>query len=178
MAPGEIEVMDYEKCRSLIHSRCWHFANCNPGVNVSDLESLGNELYMKATEGFNPDNGTQFITYLTTILNNSFAEYLNTRDLQIEAFVGDIPDIPSLVTRVTPARMAEVKDDLMAMGSDAKAIVGIFLEAPAEVLKIGMADTPKEIRGALFNFLHDVEGWGINRIYDAIREVKETVRRM
>lgn len=171
--------MDYEKYHDLIRSRAWHYSRCNPGVNVSDLESLGNELFMKAVDGFDAANGAVFGTYLVTILNNGFSRFLNTRDLQMDDFSGDIPDIPSLTTTCTPAHMAMVKDDLMAMGHDAKAIAAIFLDSPTTVLKdIGFADTPKEIRGALIDFLRNTKGWGINRIYDAIKEVRETVRRM
>ena len=168
--------MEYEEVEKMIHSLAWSFAQRNTGVNVSDLESLGDGVFMDARRTHNPMKG-RFSTYLFKALRNEFAREVNGRDVQM-GFRGEEleqGEVQAPVTWMNPARIIEIKDQIDSMSEDARTITNIFLESPAEVLRITGQESPREIRGILIKFLH-VRGWGWSRIYQTLKEVKQTVR--
>lgn len=155
--------------------------------------SESNRLFMRAFEKW--DKERPFSTFLFRVLTNGLIDFVRKTDvplsverLRIELGVPSTPDddqdrdvsertyLPDDKT-IHPADSLHRKELLDGLSSDAKYIVRLLLEGPAEFIDILGSEPPKIIRGAIKNHLRDC-GWKWADIWASFREIKLMVSQL
>jgi hypothetical protein len=135
---------------------------------LADFLSLGHTVFMDTLDVWEPKKGS-FSTLLTIKLRTGFIDYTRKFDVPVEQTAPDQLDERS------PFDICSFKDMLSSMSEEAKEIVNIILDAPAETLDIIGTEPPKMIRGAIQRYLHYELGWHWRKIWRAFRELKGAI---
>ena len=169
----------YKASTPILEARAHHVAIIT-GFPQDELRSEADVLFMKAVRKWNPDRtatGTaSFSTFLFRVVHNGLLSYTRAEcrapapDYEWDADTAIHP----AATR--PDDAAGWKDELASMGEDARNVVALVLEAPAELIDLlrCYAPTNGAFRTALTKFLTRHWGWTRPRavaVFDEIRKV-------
>ena len=169
---------DYELCRPYLS----HIAlrlHYKTGFDYKELVSKANELFVESWYTYDPDEfpNTKLTTYVTSQVTPRLRNYVFRRDpmCQDDEWHGD--RLHSRHPEWHPRKRLELKETIDGMSEEAKFVVSVILDCPAEILELDGTEKPKTIRGALVRYLRE-SGWAWSLIWDTFKEVKTTVARM
>jgi hypothetical protein len=113
-------------------------------------------LFVRACNGYDPNKGA-LETFVYANVKNGLIKWGRKNDLPLD------PDcIPEQVTRMTPRWQLETKEWLAALSEEAKEVVTIILNGPAEVLEL-TSTNGKNMIGDLRKYLLSTKCWGDRR---------------
>jgi DNA-directed RNA polymerase specialized sigma24 family protein len=154
----------YSDCVNLLRDTVWGFVRRNQ-IKPHEFEEMmaeANMLFMKAYRSYEPNNGTQFSTWLCIIVwdglfqtvRRQFRWYKNCRQ-----------------SRPMPKKQdGQEHIDLMdEMSQDAKQLFLLFKETPEDLLQLIGGRKPRKV---LFEHLNS-EGWSRKQIQTAWRDLRE-----
>lgn len=139
------------------------------GGDREELKAVANLAYMRAYNGYKR-NGAKFSTYLYHVV---WHEMLNHDERERRA----VPTVPDEVLRDAESRTEaefDMVDFARGMSRDAKAVVGMVLDSPAEVALV-LDGGRRRMRSVLFDYLEGI-GWSLRRIAESFREIGEALQ--
>lgn len=170
-----VEHFDIIKAKAIHYSRM-------TGRNVSDLISIGNILFLKAWESWDPKKQSSFKSWLNYWLRGMLDE-VGRLDLPPTS-QGEAIDLePMYITEenyeLSEYRDIDYRESIESLSGnisrEARLVLAIVLNGPSDVLGVAEDATPRAIRGALKAYLEDLGyGWRAwRRVRDEIVGVME-----
>lgn len=163
----------YEDYAHMIEGLAWRYRWLD---EVEDLISEGKLAYMKARETWNPKLG-KFSTWLMAIFSNRL------RDLAKEKkrMAGVIRRGVSLDNMMCPKATHPMAgqfflDGLVGLGQEARDVVQMLLDAPAEIVE-ELGQTPSSRRAGVRDLLVN-QGTPTAKAYAILREIKRRIRQL
>jgi RNA polymerase sigma factor (sigma-70 family) len=182
----------YTEYQDLINKRAWSWHRTS-GVPFEDLQAQGNLIFCEALECFDEDQSS-FSTWLTLRLNQKlyiYIRYLIVRK-QRETYFG-LPDMLleedneddlegiQFVSDDTynPERTVIFSDTIDNLSDEAKQVVNIIFNSPAELTELLQASSRRGMVGVLKRHLKDIRRtkpirWTWVTIEKTLRELRMT----
>jgi len=160
----------FEQHTALLHKLSHLYAN-RCGRPEKDVFQQACYLFMQATEGFIPERGVKFVTYLYPCVQNGLIDWGKKNDLPPDPVT--IPDQMALTP--TPDKALMMKEWIEDLSDECREVAMIILNGPAEVLDIPLTAGKKIIMGALRRHLRETKDWSWPHIWNVLRETKRSV---
>lgn len=168
----------YDDVRKLIYDIAHAFVR-RYGGDFNEYVSEGNFVYMKAYESWRPDGGANFTTYLWGCVWHALLD-LQKRRIRRERFCPwSLDQTGEDETRVNAATVPARQERVFStegFTTDAKIVIDLVLEAPAELLTM-VTEKGGEIRNwrsSLREYLREM-GWTANRIAESFKEIGDLI---
>ena len=167
----------YEEFYPMIKNRARSWARPGiVGLEKEDLESIGNEVFLKCCSAYDPDK-CKFSTWLWKCLNNEF--YLACNVQKRPPKCEDIDSLPISIGSNGAGIESRVafKDILQRLSPDAQYIVNSALHTPIELIEQARKETGavRVCKKRLQRHLVDNEGWGIGRCWRGFKEIEKVL---
>jgi hypothetical protein len=160
----------YQDHEKILWDRAWSFAS-STGHPVEDLVSVGRSAFMRAWKGYDPGRGGAFGTLFYQVLNRELARYVGKyRPSEREA-----PEEGSLFTNPDPTSRMSVEELLAEVSREAREVLTLLIQAPAEILGVFGWSNPKALRGRVRTYLREERGWTWRKIDEVMREMRKAV---
>lgn len=161
----------YEDYKKMICQRAFIFSVAY-NVPFDELVDEGNCLFAEALKKYDARRAN-FSTFLWRVLNTRLSDFCTRWWLQIPLYEEIVTNVATM--QPTIQHEIQISEQLQQLSNVAKMLTDTVLSGPCEILGIPPESTPKKVRGALAQWLHDVkkQPWPI--IWDAMREVKTMV---
>jgi hypothetical protein len=154
--------MEYDR---LFRARAWSWAKTT-GADQQELYQVAWVAYLRNQTRV--DENQYPAAYLFRVADSAILSFLQEqrKEDQVEANLsGDAP--------VMPDRALEIKQQLAGLSHEARQVVRLLLEGPAEVLGLVGDETPRKIRASIVRHLR--QRYSHAKSYAVMREVKEAV---
>jgi hypothetical protein len=163
----EAKFVKYER---LLHKLAWEAAS-RCGRPERELYAEACFQFMRVTETWDEERG-QFGTFLYRCVWNGLAQW-GMRNKLVD--LGDEQYTPEATTSITPESTLKLKDWLESLSEEARQVVRIILDGPAEVLDLGVDGCKCITRKMLREYLRE-QGWQWKVIHRVMVELKEGIK--
>jgi len=156
----------YQDVKNWIHSIVWQFCARHPEVDQDDCLSVANMGFMLAMDKY--DGRTEVTTWLGVRIRFNLLSMLMPRKMDtLVQYSGDqeLFDGPRNLER------RPLMEKVEELSEDAIFVVGLALEAPAEVVALQEGKTR---RGAIRSYLRSL-GWSLQQVRDSFTEIREVL---
>ena len=137
----------YISSQGTIRDQVYRIAGSNDHLR-DELLSDADMLFMKAVTRYN--GRCKFNTFLVVLLRNGFADFMR----KYEAPLCEAPAVDEPAPSGDPSDSCGFRDLVRALSDEARGVVQILIDGPAEALHIIGTEPPKMIRGAITRFLY------------------------
>lgn len=152
----------------MIQKKAWSYQRTS-GIDIDELMSEGDMIFMRAIEKW--DGKRPFGTFLWTCLDNGFRKFMVKVDVP-----GDQEILESLSDpEPVPGSRMMFREIVEGLSKEARDVVTMILNGPAEALDIIGSEPPKMIRGAIQRHLVNDLGMTHRKSWEVINELKEVV---
>lgn len=163
----------YADVEKLIYDTAWKFRK-QFGGDIDELIADANTHFMRAytATSFDPLKSC-FTTWVRNIVwRGLLADHTTARRRRVRV-------IPTDVEFQEPAkedRSGKIGEMLTELSEDAKMVVSLVLQPPAELYyeSVRRGDKPRNLRSALRDYLHTI-GWGLERVAESFSEIKDVL---
>lgn len=163
----------YPQVETLLECIAWDFVRRYPRLRIEDVRTEAYHCFMTAARRFNPDCGAQFKTWCRFIVTHRLKSYV--RSLAQDRLVPvENEELCAHVGTTTQQRPASL-DIVSEMGEDARELVSLLVESPAEILETG-ARTTRDLIRSVREYLMDRKGWKRDHFRRTFVEVQDTLR--
>lgn len=178
----------YEDVEKLIYHTVWGFISSHGG-DFDELCSIANQVFMDVYNGgWQPDKGTTFTGFLALCITRRLQDnYWNEKRHQMASldYSNECSYDDGTFGSVSSAGEVEdyrcstkfnFSDFTEEMSEDAKTVVKLVLETPAELTEVAMGKggDPRNWRSTIRDFLCSI-GWSYERVSKSFNEVRGTL---
>jgi hypothetical protein len=158
----------YESHKQLIFKEVWR-ASLLYSIAWDELLSVAHIAFLKTERNWKESRG-KFSTLLVSIIRNEFKLYI--RDMPPLSYEQQV-ERASL--KYSPSKAITLEDTVSTLSKEAKHVINLFLDGPAEALGIKGYEPPKIIRSLLKRHLILERGWSHVTYHNAMNEVRQFV---
>lgn len=157
----------------------WHDTT---GVGQDELWHEAHTAFACAVRSFDATKGSKFSTYLYRCVENQMAYAVKKwNKVAAPMIVQDADGNEVNPADLQPApqdREWMLRDEVDSLSDDAKTVVELLLDTPAELATIlsENSNAPKLQRGSLKRYLQEQHGWSLTKVWDTFREIDFWVR--
>jgi len=162
----------YDQHNKLLHDLS-HKCAFNSGKTEEEVYQQACLLFMEATKSYDPDRNAAFSTYLYRYVKNGLVTWGMHKTNDMPVSDENIPE--QMDTAPDPRKALMMKEWLAGLSKECREIAGILLNGPAEVLDLVGTESPKAVRGALWNYLRYQKKWSRPAIWEAFTEMKRNL---
>jgi len=163
----------YEEHKGILISRANYYTTS--GHVFDDLLSEANANFVRAFDTW--DHERPFKTWLYVCVNSGLLKFIKRNQAPRHEPEFPLINADTAVTRVNPFREICVREEIQNLSEEAREIVQIIIDGPADTLNIVGGEPPRKIRGLLLAYLRAC-GWTWPRIWRAFGEIKVAVAAM
>ena len=168
------------KYKPLIISKAFRFAKAY-GLDYDDTLSQAHLIFCEAYQSFDKNKGTKFITYLYNCLNYDLKHYrdrvLTCREFELKCY-----RTPDRIDKQSQyfERIVSLADALDRMSKEAKEVVALVFESPAELLELNDRSdntiwAQRVTKKLLFKYFTRKKGWTSKKTFDTFTEIRRTI---
>ena len=160
----------YEECRKLIYSTVWSVIR-QYGGDFDDLMSEANVAFLDAYESF--DGSSAFTSWVYSTVWYRCVDFVGSR-LENQRRFQSVEDDTTIPDRRRSSW--RINDMLEELGEDARLVVKLTIETPAELARIAdvKGGQARNLRSSLRQYLADM-GWTAVRIAESFCEVQRAL---
>jgi len=163
----------YEDYAHMIEGLAWRYRWLD---EVEDLIGEGKLAYMKARETWDPSRG-KFGTWLTAIFSNRLRDLAKEKKRMARVIRSGVNlDNVLCPKALHPLASQFFLDGLVGLGQEARDVLRMILDAPAEIVE-ELGQTPSSRRAGVRDLLIN-QGTPTARAYAILREIKRRIRQI
>jgi hypothetical protein len=164
----------FASVEKLLYKQAWA-AVAKYGIAFEDALSECHLAFVKATKQFQEGRGTKFSTFLQLKCQWHFLT-LASQSKRAPHFV-EI-ELNEELVGVAPVQHSPCLEAVEGLSSEAREIVGLLLETPAEILGVWSPIKPKQLLRRVKRYLQRKRGYSKARLEKAHEEITNTFRQI